>query len=113
MTAIARSTDRTFQTDVPARLDRLPWSRWHWLVVAALGITWIIDGLEVTLIGAVSGVLQEPQSLHFTSTQIGLLGTAYLTGAVLGALVFGYLTDRLGARSSSPSRSACTWWPPS
>ena len=98
MTAIARSTDRTFQTDVPARLDRLPWSRWHWLVVAALGITWIIDGLEVTLIGAVSGVLQEPQSLHFTSTQIGLLGTAYLTGAVLGALVFGYLTDRLGRK---------------
>ena len=98
MTAIARNTDRTFQTDVPARLDRLPWSRWHWLVVAALGITWIIDGLEVTLIGAVSGVLQEPQSLHFTSTQIGLLGTAYLTGAVLGALVFGYLTDRLGRK---------------
>ena len=98
MTAIARSTDRTFQTDVPARLDRLPWSRWHWMVVAALGITWIIDGLEVTMIGAVSAVLQEPESLHFTGTQIGLLGTAYLAGAVLGALVFGYLTDRLGRK---------------
>jgi MFS family permease len=67
-------------------------------VVAALGITWIIDGLEVTMIGAFSAVLQEPESLHFASTEIGLLGTAYLAGAVLGALVFGYLTDRLGRR---------------
>jgi hemerythrin-like metal-binding protein len=79
-------------------MDRLPWSRWHWLVVAALGITWIIDGLEVTLIGAVSAVLQEPDSLHFSGTEIGLLGTAYLSGAVLGALIFGYLTDRLGRK---------------
>ena len=60
MTAIARSTDRTFQTDIPARLDRLPWSRWHWLVVIALGITWIIDGLEVTLVGAISGSSRPP-----------------------------------------------------
>ncbi|QEH37797.1 Inner membrane metabolite transport protein YgcS [Aquisphaera giovannonii] len=87
-----------FRTDVPARMDRLPWSRWHWLVVAALGITWIIDGLEVTLIGTVSTVLQEPESLHFSGQEIGLLGTAYLAGAVLGALVFGYLTDRLGRK---------------
>src|SRR5947208_4674305 len=91
-----RTKTTIFRTNVPARMDRLPWSRWHWLVVTALGITWIIDGLEVTLIGAVSAVLQEPQSLHFSGTEIGLLGTAYLSGAVLGALVFGYLTDRLG-----------------
>jgi MFS family permease len=89
---------RTFRSDVPARLDRLPWSRWHWMVVAALGITWIIDGLEVTMIASFSAVLQEPGSLHFTGTQIGLLNSAYLAGAVIGALVFGYLTDRLGRK---------------
>src|SRR4051794_10799549 len=88
----------TFQTDVPARMDRLPWSGWHWRVVIALGITWIIDGLEVTLVGAIGAVLRHPESLHFTDSQIGLLGSAYLVGAVLGALVFGYLTDVLGRK---------------
>ena len=68
------------------------------MVVTALGITWIIDGLEVTMIASFSAVLQEPGSLHFSGTQIGLLNTAYLAGAVLGALVFGYLTDRLGRK---------------
>jgi MFS family permease len=87
-----------FRTDIPARLDRLPWSRWHWLVVVSLGITWVIDGIEVTLVGAVSTVLQEPQTLHFSATQIGLLNTAYLIGAVIGALFFGYLTDRYGRK---------------
>src|SRR5436305_12433181 len=94
-TAIQRET---FQTDVPARLDRLPWSRWHWQVVLALGITWVIDGLEVTLVGAVSPVLERPETLHFSSTQNGLLNTAYLLGAVLGSLVFGYLTDLWGRK---------------
>ena len=98
MAIIDQQASPTFRSDVPARLDRLPWSRWHWMVVTALGITWIIDGLEVTMMGAVSTVLQEPQSLHFSGTEIGLLGTAYLAGAVLGALVFGYLTDRLGRK---------------
>ena len=98
MAIIDQKVSPTFRSDVPARLDRLPWSRWHWMVVTALGITWIIDGLEVTMMGAVSTVLQEPQSLHFSGTEIGLLGTAYLAGAVLGALVFGYLTDRLGRK---------------
>ncbi len=97
-TAVGVAGPKTFRSDVPARLDRLPWSRWHWMVVAALGITWIIDGLEVTMIAAFSAVLQEPGTLHFSGTEIGLLNTAYLAGAVIGALVFGYLTDRLGRK---------------
>ena len=88
----------TFRTQVPARMDRLPWSRWHWLVIAALGVTWIIDGLEVTLIGAVGAVLQDPGTVRLSASQIGLLGTAYLVGAVSGALLFGYLTDRMGRK---------------
>ncbi|MDE1977034.1 MAG: MFS transporter, partial [Elusimicrobia bacterium] len=87
-----------FLTRIPARLDRLPWSRFHWLVVAALGITWILDGLEVTLKGAVSGVLQQPGVMGFSPAQIGSIASAYLAGAVLGALVFGYLTDRWGRK---------------
>lgn len=85
-------------TNIPARLDRLPWSTWHWLVVFGLGITWLLDGLEVTLVGAVSAVLQQPGSLALTSSKIGFAATAYLTGAVAGALGFGYLTDRLGRK---------------
>src|SRR5215210_9434918 len=85
-----------FRTDIPQRLDRLPWSRFHWLVVLALGASWAIDGLEVTLKGAVSGVLQDPATLGLTSTQIGLAASAYLLGAVVGALVCGHLTDRFG-----------------
>ncbi len=88
----------SFQTFIPARLDRLPWSRFHWVIVIALGITWILDGLEVTLVGAISGVLQDPETLHFTSPEIGLTASLYLTGAVLGSLFFGYLTDRLGRK---------------
>ncbi|HVC09262.1 MAG TPA: MFS transporter [Elusimicrobiota bacterium] len=87
-----------FLTRIPARLDRLPWSRFHWLVVAALGVTWILDGLEVTLKGAVSGVLQQPGVMGFSPAQIGSIASAYLTGAVLGALVFGYMTDRWGRK---------------
>ncbi len=86
------------ETDIPARLDRLPWSRFHTLVVAALGITWILDGLEVTLAGAVSGALKESRVLQFTNTDVGLAASAYLAGAVLGALFFGWLTDRLGRK---------------
>ena len=96
---IAASIEReTFQTDVPARMDRLPWSRWHWHVILALGVTWIIDGLEVTLVGAVSPILESRETLGFTSTQNGLLNTAYLIGAVSGSLVFGYLTDLWGRK---------------
>ena len=86
------------QTDVPARLDRLPWGRFHWLVLGTLGITWILDGLEVTLMGAISGILRHRATLGFTSDEIGFIGTAYVAGMVGGSLVFGYLTDQLGRR---------------
>jgi MFS family permease len=84
------------QTHVPQRLDRLPWSRWHWLVVTGLGITWVLDGLEVTLAGAVGGVLK--QSLHMSDAQVGASATFYLIGAVIGAIGFGYATDLLGRK---------------
>ncbi|MCW0232410.1 MAG: MFS transporter [Ferrovibrio sp.] len=86
------------RTDIPCRLDRQPWTRFHSLVVVALGITWILDGLEVTLAGAVAGALKESPSLAFSNVEIGLASSAYLAGAVLGALYFGWLTDRLGRR---------------
>src|ERR1700674_1234409 len=86
------------ETDIPARLDRLPWSRFHSLVVAALGITWILDGLEVTLAGSIAGALQQSPVLRFSAAEIGAVSSAYLVGAVLGALLFGYLTDRLGRK---------------
>jgi MFS family permease len=89
---------QVIRTDVPARLDRLPWSRFHYLVVTALGITWILDGLEVTLAGSVAAALQQSPRLHLSAEQVGLTGTAYLTGAVLGSLFFGHLTDRLGRK---------------
>ncbi len=98
MTAPDNAQTGTITTDVPARLDRLPWSRFHTLVVAALGITWILDGLEVTLAGSVSGALKESPVLKFTNTEIGLAGAAYIAGAVLGAVFFGWLTDRLGRK---------------
>ncbi|MDB5981176.1 MAG: major facilitator transporter [Pseudomonas sp.] len=101
MTTLEANNDlpaRTFQTDLPARLDRLPWGRFHTLLVVALGITWLLDGLEVTLAGSVSGALKNSPVLHLTNSDIGLAGGAYLTGAVLGALFFGWLTDRLGRR---------------
>ena len=85
-------------TDIPARLDRLPWSRFHTLVVVALGVTWILDGLEVTLAGSVSGALKESPALRFSNTDIGLAGAAYIAGAVIGAVFFGWLTDRLGRK---------------
>lgn len=97
--AAADAERRCFEplrTNIPARLDRLPWSRFHWLVVFALGAAWSIDGLEVTLKGAVSGVLQDPATLHLDTGQIGALASFYLFGAVLGALICGYLTDRYG-----------------
>lgn len=86
------------RTDLPARLDRLPWGRFHTLLVIALGITWLLDGLEVTLAGAVAGALKQSPALQLSSADIGLAGGVYIAGAVLGALLFGWLTDRLGRR---------------
>jgi MFS family permease len=89
---------RTVETDIPARMDRLPWSRWHWLVVFALGITWLLDGLEVTIVGAIAAVLTSEQTLALTEGQIGIAGALYVAGNVVGAILFGYLTDRLGRK---------------
>ena len=83
---------------LPARLDRLPWSRWHWRVVIALGVAWVLDGLEVTLVGSIGGVLERPDTLGLDAAQVGWTGSLYIAGAVLGALVFGRLTDRLGRK---------------
>ncbi len=93
-----RAEADVFTTDVPARLDRLPWARFHWLVVIALGITWILDGLEVTLVGSLASAITDSKQLHIDSAQFGLTASAYLAGAVLGALGFGWLTDRLGRK---------------
>jgi MFS family permease len=86
------------ETAIPARLDRLAWGRFHTLIVVALGITWILDGLEVTLAGAVAGALKESPVLRLSNAEVGLASSFYLAGAVLGALLFGWLTDRLGRK---------------
>jgi MFS family permease len=85
-------------TDAPSRLDALPFGRFHFLVIVALGITWILDGLEVTLAGALSGELTQSSALGLSNSQVGLAGSSYLCGAVLGAFFFGWLTDRLGRK---------------
>src|SRR5256886_6218296 len=86
------------RTNIPTRMDRLPWSRWHWLVVISLGITWILDGLEVTIVGAIGAVLTNKQALGLTTVEVSSAGTAYLIGAVLGALFFGRMTDKFGRK---------------
>ena len=86
-------------TNIPARLDRLPWSRFHWLIVIGLGTVWILDGLEVTIVGSMSDALADPNTgLGMNSFQVGLAGAVYVAGACLGALFFGQLTDRLGRK---------------
>ena len=88
----------TITTDIPARLDRLPWTRFHVLIVVALGVTWVLDGLEVTIVGAIGPVLQDTATLGLTAQEIGATASAYVVGAVCGALVFGWMTDRFGRR---------------
>src|SRR3982074_1058672 len=88
----------TIESYWPAGLDRLPWSSWHWLIVVSLGATWILDGLEVTLAGALGGILTRHETLGLSAAQVGASATFYLAGAVMGALVFGYGTDRLGRK---------------
>lgn len=91
-------SDRIIETSIPLRLDNLSWSGFHTRVVLALGITWILDGLEVTLAGALSGALKASPAMHFSNADVGLASSAYLAGAVLGALGFGWLTDRIGRK---------------
>ena len=99
ISATARQdNDGVIETSIPARLDSLRWGGFHTRVVTALGITWILDGLEVTLAGALSGALKESPTLQFSNFDVGLANSAYLAGAVLGALGFGWLTDRIGRK---------------
>ncbi len=117
--SLSPSNPEVIESDIPARLDRLPWSKFHWLIVIALGITWILDGLEVTLAGALGGVLRRPDALGLTAAQVGASATCYLVGAVVGAVVFGYLTDRLGRKRlftvtlllylTATALTACSW----
>src|SRR3954464_3393736 len=98
MSSDAYADRRTVETNVPARLDRLPWSRWHWLVVFALGAVWVLDGLEVTIVGSIGPPLQKSETLALSSGQVGAAGAIYVAGACLGAPVFGSLTARLGRK---------------
>ena len=95
---MSSTTADTIETDVPKRMDRLPWGSWHWLVVGALGFVWILDGLEVTIVGAIGPTLQDKATLAFSSFQVGLIGAFYVAGGCVGALAFGYMTDRWGRK---------------
>jgi MFS family permease len=100
---VARASEsvtlRTIETDIPARMDRLPWSKWHWMVVTGLGTVWILDGLAVTIVGAIGGRLSEKGSgLELTAAQVGAAGSAYILGACAGALYFGRLADKIGRK---------------
>jgi MFS family permease len=94
----ASETPAAIRTDIPFRLDRLPWSRFHALVVTGLGITWILDGLEVTIVGSLGPALQSAQTLGLSSANLGAVASFYVVGAVIGALGFGWVTDRFGRR---------------
>jgi MFS family permease len=96
--AVAPGSAQWIETDIPARLDRLPWSGWHTLVVVSLGITWLLDGLEGNLAGSLAGMLQRRDTLGLTEADLGLSSSIYLLGSVVGALGFGYATDRLGRK---------------
>src|SRR4051794_27465518 len=100
MSAATTTDTNTIETSVPARLDRLPWSRWHWTIVIGLGTVWILDGLEVTIVGNIAPRLAEKGSgISITASQISGLGAAlYVAGACTGALLFGYMTDRFGRK---------------
>jgi len=92
------SATPVLSSSIPARLDRLPWSMWHWRVVIALGVSWLLDGLEVTVVGSLGPALQRPDTLGLSASDIGWAASAYIAGAVLGALFFGRLADRLGRK---------------
>ncbi len=95
----ATNSQPMIETNIPARLDRLPWARWHWMVLVGLGTVWVLDGLEVTIVGSLGGRLTQADSgLHLSTGQVGLAASFYVLGAVIGSLVFGYLTDRYGRK---------------
>ena len=99
MTAVAsREQPRTVRSLVPARMDRLPWTSFHWLVISGLGVSWILDGLEIQIVALVGTVLTDKGTLHITTADVGFLGSAYLLGEVVGALVFGRITDLIGRK---------------
>src|SRR3954469_18064773 len=98
MTAMSGTASETVSTQIPARMDRLPWTAWHWRIIIALGTVWILDGLEVTIVGSISARLQEKETLGLTAYQATAQGSIYVAGACLGAVVFGILTDRLGRK---------------
>jgi MFS family permease len=96
---VSAAAFRTIETAIPARMDRLPWSKWHWMVVIGLGTVWILDGLAVTIVGAIGGRLTEEGSgLELTASQVGAAGSAYILGACMGALYFGRLADKIGRK---------------
>src|SRR3954470_11802907 len=93
------ATLKTIETNIPARMDRLPWSRWHWMVVIGLGAVWVPGGLAVTIVGAIGGRLSDPGSgLELSAAQVGAAGSAYIFGACAGALFFGRLADKIGRK---------------
>lgn len=96
--AVPEQAEGTIETDIPSRLDRLPWGRFHTYVVVALGVTWALNGLEVTLAGAVAGALKSSPVLHLSDGDVGLSASCYIAGLALGGLLFGWATDRLGRR---------------
>jgi MFS family permease len=98
MATYSETTAPSFRSLVPARLDRLPWTKFHWRVILGLGAAWILDGLEIQIVATIGTVLQDNQALSLSSADVGLLGSVYLLGEVVGALFFGWLTDRLGRR---------------
>ena len=89
----------TVRSLVPARMDRLPWTRFHWLVVVGLGVSWILDGLEIQIVSLVSPILADKSTLALSTGEVGFLASMYLIGEVVGALVFGRLTDKLGRKN--------------
>src|SRR5690242_10192542 len=94
----AQAIGKTVTSLIPARLDRLPWSPFHTRMVLALGVAWVLDGLEITVASAIGETLTEPSTLGLSSAAVGLIATVYLAGEVVGALFFGRLSDRLGRR---------------